>query len=253
LAKTGVRYSYKTSDLVSAYYLAKDVVLNAGYGSEVDWQGSIRFEDITESDFLREYAWVVLCSGMREEVIRRLFGPISHCFFDWESSKRIVTEADFCFRLALHEFNHNGKISAIIRTAQLIDNMGFDSFKQSIDKNSLATIRTLPYIGPVTCYHLAKNLGLPFAKPDRHLVRLAQAVGYDNVKDFCEAISLETGDPIQVVDIVLWRFATIETAYLKLFSEISPIKRPIRRLKPRSLLDHTRPDAADPKIALALG
>src|SRR5204862_28581 len=34
-----------------------------------------------------------------------------------------------------------------------------------------------PYIGPVTCWHLAKNVGMDVVKPDRHLVRMAQASG----------------------------------------------------------------------------
>jgi len=36
-----------------------------------------------------------------------------------------------------------------------------------------AFLMSLPYVGAVTWRHLAKNLGLPVAKADRHLVRLA--------------------------------------------------------------------------------
>jgi hypothetical protein len=66
-----------------------------------------------------------------------------------------------------------------------------------------------PFIGPITSFHLAKNLGLPVAKSDRHLVRLANAVGFEDVQSMCRNISSFTGDPVPVVDIVLWRFSAI--------------------------------------------
>ena len=79
-------------------------------------------------------------------------------------------------------------------------------------------LKSLPYIGPVTCYHLAKNIGLQVAKPDRHLTRLANHTGYNDVQLFCEDISRQTGDSIPAVDIVLWRFASITEGYLDFFA-----------------------------------
>ena len=61
---------------------------------------------------------------------------------------------------------------------------------------------------------MAKNIGIQVAKPDRHLVRMAKAAGYSDVQLFCRTISQLSGDSIPVVDIVLWRFATIEKDYL---------------------------------------
>jgi hypothetical protein len=66
--------------------------------------------------------------------------------------------------------------------------------------------------------HLAKNLGLPVAKPDRHLVRIAGAAGYPNVDALCKDISEITQHPPSVVDVVLWRFATIQPSYLDSFT-----------------------------------
>lgn len=81
----------------------------------------------------------------------------------------------------------------------------------------LEALQSLPFIGPVTRYHLAKNIGLPFAKPDRHLVRLANSAGYTDVQRFCRDISVYANDSIPVVDIVLWRFAAITNSYLNVF------------------------------------
>ena len=62
-------------------------------------------------------------------------------------------------------------------------------------------------LGPITSHHLAKNLGLQAAKSDRHLQRIADALGFGGVTETCQVLSEYSGDPISVVDIVLWRFA----------------------------------------------
>ena len=211
----------KKPDIVAAYYFAKDVVLNAGFGEEIMWQGSLNFDDVTESDFLREHAWVALSAGMHERVVRQRFQAVSRCFYDWKSADTIVTREDSCRRLALQHFNNYRKIEGIIETARIITSVGFKSYKEAIRLNPLQVLQSLPFVGPVTCYHLAKNIGLPYAKPDRHLVRLANSVGYSNVQQFCKVIGESTGDSVPVVDIVLWRFATIKNAYLRIFYDVA--------------------------------
>ena len=46
--------------LASAYIRAKLKVLAAGYAHEIIWQKNVRTEELTERDFLRECAWVIL-------------------------------------------------------------------------------------------------------------------------------------------------------------------------------------------------
>jgi hypothetical protein len=150
-------------------------------------------------------------------VIRNLFHPISSSFYYWESAKIIVENESHCRNSALRHFNNIHKINAIIITAKNISSKGFNIFKANIHLEPLKILQSLPYIGPVTCYHLAKNIGLQVAKPDRHLTRLAHSVGYSDVQQFCKYISLQTGDNIPVVDIVLWRFASITEGYLDFF------------------------------------
>lgn len=209
---------HKKPGIVSAYNLAKGIILHAGYGTEIAWQASLDFDLITEADFLREHAWVALSAGMHERVIRRCFGIISRCFYDWQSARTIVEQENNCRYLALRYFNNQRKIDGIIQTARIIESSGFRSYKEAIRSNPLVVLQSLPFVGPITRYHLAKNIGLPFAKPDRHLVRLASSVGYSDVQQFCKDISEHTGDNVPVVDIVLWRFANITTAYVSIFS-----------------------------------
>ena len=54
-----------TGTLASAYIKAKLNVLASGYGSEIIWQKTLRIEELTETDLLRECSWVILSSGMR--------------------------------------------------------------------------------------------------------------------------------------------------------------------------------------------
>jgi hypothetical protein len=62
----------------------------------------------------------------------------------------------------------------------------------------------LPWLGPVTKFHLAKNLGVDVAKPDVHLNRLAKPEGI-TAQELCERLASETGYRAATVDLILWR------------------------------------------------
>ena len=209
-----------SAELISKYIFAKTIVIDEGYLDEVSWQSNLRFDDLDESTFLRELAWVVLSSGMRERVIRNLFERISKCFYNWASAELIVGNEDRCFHEATKVFNSKPKILAIINAANKVKNVGFHQLKKTIRENPIERLQDFSYIGPITVYHLAKNIGLPVAKPDRHLTRIANREGYSDVQKFCNEISRLSGDSIPVVDIVLWRFATIESDYLNVLSGV---------------------------------
>lgn len=209
-----------SSEFFSKYKFAKTIVIDEGYADEIFWQSNLEFDDLNESNFLREIAWVVLSSGMKERVIRNLFGKISDSFFNWESAEIIVENEAKCFNKSIKYFNNESKISAILDSAHKINTLGFSQLKKMIEKNPIDTLLQFYYIGPITVYHLAKNIGLPLAKPDRHLKRIANMEGYSDVQTFCYEISKVSGDSIPVVDIVLWRFATIEPDYLNVLNFI---------------------------------
>lgn len=203
--------------LVDLYLKAKNTIIEEGFAEEIDWQNDIQFSQINESYFLREAAWVVLSSGMKESVIREKFPAISTAFYYWKSSNRIVKNREKCWKNALIVFRHEQKINAIINIALKTLTYGFDSLKASIQNEGIKFIQTMPYMGPATSYHLAKNLGLEVVKPDRHLLRIAAVAGYDNPQLLCEDISMDVGDRISVVDLVIWRFATLNHNYIEYF------------------------------------
>lgn len=204
--------------LAKRYLEAKAAVLMAGFAEEIVLQENAGSVPLTESRLLEEHAWVTISTGMREAIVRRKFPMISSCFFEWQSAALIHESALSCFHAAVRVFNHPQKIQAIIDTATFIAAKGFEVVATEIRTAPLTALRQLPYIGPVTVYHLAKNIGTEVAKPDRHLVRIAQACGYNDVQEFCGLISSFTGDAISVVDLVLWRWATISHHYLRTFS-----------------------------------
>ncbi len=154
---------------------------------------------------------------MKEEIVRRYFRDISLCFFDWESSEKIIEMKKYCIEYARNYFDNSKKLTAIVSAADKVATTGFQELKKMLLETPIDTLRTFAFIGPITAYHLAKNLGLPFAKADRHLFRLSKCLGYNDVQDFCRNISLLSGDPIQVVDIVIWRFATLRRDYINVF------------------------------------
>lgn len=208
-------------DIVEGYLKCKKLVIGAGFKTEIDWQRSVSIHQLTERQFLREHAWVTLASGMREKVIRNLFQAFSNAFFDWKSAELITENKVLCKESAFEIFANENKINAILLTSWIIAAQGFKEIKKLIVDNPEKTLRQFPYIGPVTYYHLAKNIGLPVAKPDRHLVRLASDLNFCDVQTLCGYIGGKTGDSIPVVDIVLWRYATITKDYIMKFIQMS--------------------------------
>ena len=206
-----------TLHIAAAYMTAKETVIEQGYADEIDWQDCLKFNDIAESDFLRESAWVILSAGMNERVIRNKFPAISSAFRDWESAAIIVRNRSRCRQVALAVFCNIKKVDAILETARILAERGFQTVKADILEHGVDSIRQFPYMGPATSFHLAKNLGLPLAKPDRHLVRVARKTGFPSPAVMCDRISQVVGDKVPVIDLVIWRYATLNKQYLNIF------------------------------------
>lgn len=78
------------------------------------------------------------------------------------------------------------------------------SRKHNETNDLIAFYATLPWIGSVTKFHLAKNLGADVAKPDVHLVRLAVS-NRETAQGLCERLAKETGYRAATIDLILWR------------------------------------------------
>ena len=180
------------------YDYIKHYLKTNGYKHEIEWCENIPSE-IDKKFFFREYAWVVINSGMKNKIAEKIY-------LNFWNNGDINFEA----------IKHSHKNKAITHVYNRLDHY-FRHFKQS--KNKLVYLKSLPFIGNITKFHLARNLGLDYAKPDRHLVRIANLFEYDNVQTFCKDISELCFDKIGVVDLVFWRFATLFKDYLDLLKK----------------------------------
>jgi hypothetical protein len=68
----------------------------------------------------------------------------------------------------------------------------------------VAFLAKLAWIGPITKFHLAKNFGGNFAKPDVHLNRLAEAEG-TTAQELYDRLAEESGYRAATIDLILWR------------------------------------------------
>ena len=219
--------------IVQGYLSAKLQVLRSQYSGELICARPCP-DEISESRFLRELAWVILAAGMADRVIRAKFPGISTAFLEWESASAISCNAKECVANALLHFRHVGKIRAIASAADKLCSVpSFDVLRLQILRDPIQQLQSFAYIGPVTAFHIAKNMGFPVAKPDRHLERLARSNGFQSVEEFCEVIASYLGEDIRLVDSVLWRFATMHNDYINRFS------------RPRQLTDSSASFVAD--------
>lgn len=191
---------------VEVFRKAEQFVRRNGFASEIDWcDNRPSFADIDERRFLTEYAWVVFNSGMRNKVIEDKWVSLTSAFqlfipFMVSRFSEQVREK------ALAIFGNHKKVDAVIKTAKKIVQEGFEkSMREQIKEKPLEYLETFPFIGPVTKYHLARNLGFDFIKPDRHLVRLASKFNMSPF-ELCQQIHDKTGRRLGTIDVILWRY-----------------------------------------------
>jgi len=209
--------SFRAQHCSNAYRHVKTFLIEKGYETEIMWQEQLIESDICESHFLRESAWVILSTGMREAIVRKVFPRVSAAFSDWASAAQIVSTSSEAITTALSVFNHRRKIQAIADVAAIVYRDGFTAVKARIYREGVSFLEEFPYIGPITSFHLAKNLGMNVVKPDRHLSRVSAASGYASPAEMCNEIAEIVGDKVAVIDLVIWRYATIDPSYVDLF------------------------------------
>jgi hypothetical protein len=153
---------------------------------DIAWSETIGLP-ATAEEFAGEAIWVICNSGMKHTVARIIQSRVN-------AALRAGTPV-------FDVFKHAGKAQAM-ETIDRDRERLFAEFLAAEDK--LAYCETLPWIGGITKYHLAKNYGLDVAKPDVHLQRLADLEG-TTAQALCERLAPELGWRIATVDLVIWR------------------------------------------------
>lgn len=104
-------------------------------------------------------------------------------------------------RSARTVYGHPGKAAAINEIWRRRRSL-FREFQATSDVIEFCA--KLPWVGPITKFHLAKNLGIDVAKPDVHLNRLAEPESM-TAQELCERLASETGYRVATIDLILWR------------------------------------------------
>ena len=198
-----------TEELVRLYLDAKREVIDRGFAYEIIWQSTARHMEINPTVFVREAAWVVLSAGMSESVVRILFERLSSALYNFDPAL-IYRNQQQARAEALTIFGHQGKIDAVLAIAVTVAQAGGESLQAALKYKPEQFLRSLPYIGPVTWRHLAKNIGIAVAKPDRHLKRFTNRTARSSTDALCEEIAQWLGEPVEVVDLVLWRWSVLQ-------------------------------------------
>jgi len=161
-------------------------VRKAGYSAAIDWSESIQ-PPRSAADLASEAVYVICNSGMSNRVAVPIFEKCMFALRNGQSAKTV--------------FGHPGKAQAI---DQIWKKRRSLYRKLSESDDLIAFCQTLPWIGPITKFHLGKNLGADVAKPDVHLNRLA---GREDMtaQELCERLAKATGYRAATIDLILWR------------------------------------------------
>lgn len=162
---------------------------------------------VSESDFLKEYTWVVYVSGFSARVVSSFFDKllIAHGLF---RNGQVCRWDDQDHSGAVFSINKNrAKYRAVQHTWRLLATMGWGAFSDKfIRKPDPGVLRELKGIGPALSFHLARNLGnIQCVKPDVHLNRLASHFGLASAEELCRSVN--PAEPAGFTDLVLWMAA----------------------------------------------
>lgn len=176
---------------LAEYQDLKMLVVAHGYLHDIEWAEGVCAPASADA-FAREAIYVICNSGMKAQVAHRIFERV------WDALNRGQVIDDSVFR-------HKTKRAAIQRIYDERKRL-FREYNLAVDK--IAYLETIPHIGPIVKFHLAKNFGVDCCKPDRHLIRIAH--GYDMTPDeMCRKLAAATGSRIGTVDYVIWRAANL--------------------------------------------
>jgi len=161
-------------------------VHDAGYAAAIDWSENIK-APTTAAKFAAEVIYVICNSGMSNRVAVPIF---ERCMAALRHGESVSTV-----------FGHQDKAAAIdeIWRHRVLF---FRKLREADDL--IEFCESLPWVGKITKFHLAKNLGADVAKPDVHLNRLAEPEGV-TAQELCERLAQESGYRAATIDLILWR------------------------------------------------
>lgn len=196
-------------DLKGLWSYAYEYVRNGGVNDKhlAYWRNLPQPSEIRDEFFYCELSWCVYNAGMKEIVVRSKWPSLKRAFREFNPDAVIILKENV-LKDALKAFNHPGKAKAVITAAEMIirDRPMSGKFASMNEEEALRYIAGFPYIGSVTKYHVARNIGYDVVKPDRHLVRLAQFFGYENPVDLVRDVAKICSERLGYIDYVFWQW-----------------------------------------------
>ena len=209
------KHQSSLQDSPKEYFKKAYAFVKKFHRQELDFIQSTKFEKVDEDFFFKEYIWVVYASGFSAKVVSKMHPQLVDAFgyFDQLSQRNFDGVFDRVKSICKNRQKAKAVHSMAVLMSLKLETQIWDEFKNS-ELNSPEKLVKLPYIGKITCYHLARNIGLlNFVKPDLHLVRMADHWGCANAVELCKAVQPK-GMPLGIVDLIFWyaasTFGTIE-------------------------------------------
>jgi hypothetical protein len=166
--------------------------------------GASTFRNLRLKTFLWHYCWVVYASGFKFSVIEDKFPSIKNAFKNFEPASLARMRS---IKPVLSIFDNERKAKSFLTGAQSVIDEGFASFKNRLRNEGIDVLEKLPGIGPITKYHLAKNIGLvDVSKPDIWLERAAILCGAPTVQHLTEYAAQSLAETQHVVDVAIWKY-----------------------------------------------
>ena len=174
----------------------------ADYTKAVDFTMKTHSSDLNRIDsltgllkdfdqFFYEYVYVVLASGFKGKIAARLTPQLVECEGDIDKMYKI--------------FKNQRKLNAIAKMWGQKDN--WETVREGF--RSVDDLSKLPYIGEITKFHLARNIGLiSCAKPDLHLCRWCGKITGNDSEEIVPIVTQAIADKVErkqgTVDFALW-------------------------------------------------
>jgi len=216
--KSDIDRTYKP-DLTKSYLEYFDVASKfavCNYKETLDRISDTNFYNVDIETFYKEYCWSICTSGFNARIVSGFFDKLCDALSPLKkvlSGNEDVNSIDVAMN-AMNVFGNKRKIKAMIDCAFDL-NYGvlrcgsWEQYRNN-DLDCPVKLEYLPFIGPITSYHLARNIGLTqYVKEDVHLVRMANHWGFDTAKGLCRAIQeIYPFLSLGIIDLVFWYSAS---------------------------------------------
>jgi hypothetical protein len=204
---------------VELFYKIRDFLVKSGMDSDNSSFIEIRKRldkviFFTPTEFAKEVSYVICVSGFKQVTGKKIYEKI----IDY-----IDKEQNLKFEDLIKIFRNENKIKASIKMWKNKQQIQKDFYNLKTTEEKLDFLSKLQYIGNITKYHIARNLGINFVKYDIWIQRLGVAL-YGNMNDIekidnrklnndvkflCDKmfddLKIETNEKIGYIDVVLWK------------------------------------------------